>query len=238
MNDFSYHNLFETKGIEYLLTILFFALLIPFWLILNRRPRAVPAAQRANQSIFKWLAKAVPAGILFHKNHTWVHLGQSGKAKLGLSEILLHLTNNFYIHHLKQEGDIITKGDSLVQIRAQNKHLTILSPVSGKLGKRNTSNLGNAEQLVSDPYGKGWVLELEPSNWQEETHHFYLADKAGNWLNKELNRLKQFLSEAVYIHQNETLPLVMQDGGELMDHPLNNMPESIWADFQEEFLNK
>ena len=37
MEQFVYHNLFETKGIEYLITIAFFALLVPFWLFLNKK---------------------------------------------------------------------------------------------------------------------------------------------------------------------------------------------------------
>jgi len=39
MEPFTYYNLFETKGIEYIATIIFFVLLIPFWLILNKKPR-------------------------------------------------------------------------------------------------------------------------------------------------------------------------------------------------------
>lgn len=38
MEPFSYYNLFETKGMEYIVTIVFFILLIPFWLILNKKP--------------------------------------------------------------------------------------------------------------------------------------------------------------------------------------------------------
>ena len=37
MEQFTYNNIFETKGIEYLLIIGFFLVLIPFWLILNKR---------------------------------------------------------------------------------------------------------------------------------------------------------------------------------------------------------
>ena len=37
MEGFSYNNIFETKGIEYLAIIAFFAILIPFWLLLNKQ---------------------------------------------------------------------------------------------------------------------------------------------------------------------------------------------------------
>ena len=39
MEGFSYNNIFETKGIEYLAIIAFFVLLIPFWILLNRQAK-------------------------------------------------------------------------------------------------------------------------------------------------------------------------------------------------------
>lgn len=39
MDAFNYINLFETYGIEYLLTVAFLLVLIPFWKILNSLPK-------------------------------------------------------------------------------------------------------------------------------------------------------------------------------------------------------
>ncbi len=39
MDAFSYNNIFETKGIEYLVVIAFLALLIPFWITLNKKAK-------------------------------------------------------------------------------------------------------------------------------------------------------------------------------------------------------
>lgn len=35
MNDFSYIDIFATKGIEYLIVIVFFILIVPFWKLIN-----------------------------------------------------------------------------------------------------------------------------------------------------------------------------------------------------------
>ena len=37
MDGFSYNNIFETKGIEYLIIIAFLVLIIPFWIIINKQ---------------------------------------------------------------------------------------------------------------------------------------------------------------------------------------------------------
>ncbi len=39
MDGFTYINIFETKGIEYLAIIAFLVMLIPFWLLLNRKSK-------------------------------------------------------------------------------------------------------------------------------------------------------------------------------------------------------
>jgi len=39
MDGFSYSDIFATKGIEYLVIIAFLALLIPFWIVLNKQSK-------------------------------------------------------------------------------------------------------------------------------------------------------------------------------------------------------
>ena len=36
MDGFSYNNIFDTKGIEYLIIIAFLSMIIPFWIIINK----------------------------------------------------------------------------------------------------------------------------------------------------------------------------------------------------------
>lgn len=46
MDGFSYHNIFETKGLEYLAIVVFFAILIPFWMILNKQVKISKEIQK------------------------------------------------------------------------------------------------------------------------------------------------------------------------------------------------
>ena len=46
MDGFTYHNIFDTKGIEYLVIIAFFAILIPFWMLLNKQIRISKEIQK------------------------------------------------------------------------------------------------------------------------------------------------------------------------------------------------
>lgn len=234
MNDFVYHNIFETKGIEYMITILFFGLLIPFWLVLNRKVKVkVPQTNGVlNVSTLK-----NPLGIFFSKNQTWAFLEKSGQAKIGLNEWIMRIVGDVKITPVVENGAKISKGDLVAEIHKDSKILRIFSPISGKLMKIN-SVINDHSQIVSnDPYGSGWLLQIAPSNWIVETQSFLLADKAFDWFRNELERFKNLLTGSIH---NLTLDgqMVMQDGGELLDQPLKDMPEQFWQEFQENFLNK
>ena len=91
MEQFVYSDIFDTKGIEYIIVILFFMLLIPFWRMLNRPVKLQKAKEvRFRPSTCRPLR--IPQGLLFNRNHTWSHLEKSGVASVGMDDLLLHLT--------------------------------------------------------------------------------------------------------------------------------------------------
>ncbi len=136
MEGFSYTNIFETKGIEYLVIIAFFAILIPFWIILNRRTKIVQQIRKVIGSLTVNTLK-IPQGIFYSKNHTWTFLEESGAARVGMDDLLVHLTGEVKFTNLKQPGEKISKGDVLTEIEKDGKQLKILSPITGEIIKAN-----------------------------------------------------------------------------------------------------
>lgn len=236
MSEFTYHNIFETKGIEYILTIVFFLLLIPFWMLLNRKQKAVEIIS-AMQGVLDPAFLLAPKGLFYGKNHTWAFLERTGKAKVGINDFIVHLTGKVNIKLLKNAGDDLKKGDLFAEIEKDGKILRIFSPVSGKVMNANTELQNNPLILNNDPYGQGWLFEVEPNNWMAETQSYYMAEKAVDWLKAEFSRFKDFVIQSVNANSFENSQLVLQDGGELMDQTLKNMPTDVWENFQNEFLN-
>jgi len=236
MDGFSYSDIFATKGIEYLIIITFLALLIPFWLILNKQKQISSTIQKALGFLSASILK-IPQGLFYSRNHTWMHMEKSGTAKVGLDDLLLHITGEvkFKIH--KNPGDEIIKGDLLTEIDQNGKLLRILSPISGKITNINSTINENHGMLNEDPYGKGWIYKIKPSNWIAETKTCYFAEEATNWSAAELERFKDFLAVSMKNYAPEPSMVILQDGGELCDHSLSVFPNEIWRDFEDEFLN-
>ena len=236
MEGFSYSDIFATKGVEYLVIIAFLVLLPLFWVLLNKRARI---AGRIHESVGVLTAKIlqVPQGIFFSGNHTWMFLEQNGAVRVGLDDLLLHITGKVKFTYLHNPGEPILKGGLLSEIDQNGKLLRIYSPLSGKILETNSILNDSNGLLNDDPYGKGWIYKIKPSYWREESKSCYVAEEATKWSEKELQRFKDFLSRTMVNFTPETAMVIMQDGGELCDHSLSALPGEIWQDFQKEFLN-
>jgi len=179
----------------------------------------------------------IPKGLFFSKNHTWAYLERSGNAKVGLDDFLLHITGEIKFINMKHKGDFMFKGELMAQIDQDGKTLDLTSPISGKIMKANSAIIDNPEIVNEDPYGDGWVYLIQPTDWVMETNSYYLSENAVAWSKRELIRFKDFLGETMRKYSPETSMLILQDGGELRDKPLSELPGEVWHDFQKSFLN-
>lgn len=178
-----------------------------------------------------------PAGLFYDKTHTWAFMEQNGLVKVGVDDFLPHITGQLSQVKMKAPGEKIRKGEKLLTIVREGKHLDLYSPVTGFIKSHNELLLNTPAQLNADPYLSGWVYQVEPSNWLRETKFMFMADKFRDWLDDEIVRLKDFLaasanaSTVVYNH------LVLQDGGEITDNVLAGLEPEVWEDFQTRFID-
>jgi len=236
MDGFSYINIFETKGIEYIIIIAFLVLIIPFWIIINKQAGSETQLKNALGTLTAGILR-IPKGLFYNRNHTWVHLERSGIANMGLDDFLLHISGEIKINMVKNQGDLIGKGELMAEIVQNGKILKITSPISGKIVKTNSRIKYDPRILNEDPYGKGWLYKISPSQWIGETGSFVMAEEAIAWTGRELARFKDFLAATMSKYSPESSMLILQDGGELCDRPLSELPDQVWQDFQKSFLN-
>ena len=221
---------------EYLIIIAFLIMIIPFWIIINRQSRISGQIKTAFGILSAGILE-IPQGLFYSKNHTWTHLEKSGNARVGLDNLLVHITGEVKLSYLRNKGETVTKGDLLAEIKQNGKILKISSPISGEIMNTNSGIDESSMMLNEDPYGEGWIFTIKPSKWISETNSYYLAEEAIAWSGKELIRFKDFLAVSMERYSPETSMVILQDGGELCDKPLSELPDEVWKDFQKSFLN-
>ncbi|MCU0459257.1 MAG: glycine cleavage system protein H [Bacteroidales bacterium] len=235
MDEFSYVNMFDTKGIEYIIIIAFLLLIIPFWKLLNR-PLKTSGRGAGAASPLQASVAGVPQGLYFSDNHTWAHMLRSGEARIGVDRLLVNLTGEVSLNILKESGTRVKKGEELSELVRDGKRLTVVSPVSGTVTGVNHELLDDASILSEDPYGKGWICSVKPENWLMDVAGSHFAADATAWLRRELERTRDFLAGAAARLTPGSHSVYLQDGGEPAGEPLASMPAEVWDDFQKEFL--
>jgi len=237
MDAFSYTDIFDTKGIEYLIVIGFLILTIPVWIWLNR-PLKLKSKARQAAGILSERILNIPQGLMYNHNHTWAFLEKSGLARIGVDDLLLHLTGGVQIEYLANRQEKVKRGEVIARIAQDGKELKIASPISGEIERVHASLEKQPGMINEDPYGSGWFFKIRPEKWMEETRSCYVAQDATEWIKKEMSRFKDFITESVNHHLPEAAPVIMQAGGELIDAPLSEMDGKVWNDFQAKFLDR
>ena len=236
MEGFSKIDIFDTKGIEYILVIGYLVVLIVFWRLSHKQIKP----GRQIQTVFSQLSAnilRIPQGIFHSPNHTWTHLEISGAARVGISDLLQHITGEVTFSQLKTPGEQVQKGELLAELVQGEKNLRIYSPISGTVMNTNPALRESPELVNEDPYESGWIYKLKPSRWMAEISSCYLAEEAVQWSRSELDRFNDFLAMAARKYTAEPSLVILQDGGELRDNTLVQLPREIWNDFQKEFLS-
>lgn len=236
MEAFTYSNIFETKGIEYIIILAFLLLLVPFSIFISRGENVKNRISNAINVLTAGVLR-IPQGLFFSKNHTWVHLEKNGEARIGIDDFLTQVIGTVNVSQKVQRGQKIKKGDVLAEVQQDGKLLRIHSPISGEVVGANEAVGENGQLLKDDPYNSGWFYAVKPNNWKAETSGFYLAEEASEWINKELHRFKDFLNAEVAKYSNQPAMVTLQEGGELKADPLAELQPEIWNDFQKEFLD-
>lgn len=233
MEGFSYTNIFETKGIEYLIIIAFLFLIIPFWVILTRPKRVVSKVKRTSGALSHTSLK-IPMGIFFSRNHTWAYLESTGIAKAGFDDFLIRVAGSVNIKFLGEEGQTILKGQPVAELEHNGRIMKVVSPLSGTIFQINPLFSGIPED--NENIDDSWIYRIRPADWKGETSHFFLAGEAAEWFKREVERFK----EMVAAYSSESIPgnplPVMQDGGELKDVALADLPDQAWLTFEKSFL--
>jgi glycine cleavage system H protein len=105
----------------------------------------------------------VPTDLRYAKTHEWIRL-DGNKARMGITDYAQSELGDIVYVEPPEVGDEFAKGEELAMIDSAKTTAQIYAPVDCKVAGVN-EKLGDKPELVnSDPYGEGYILELEVKN--------------------------------------------------------------------------
>jgi glycine cleavage system H protein len=196
---------FASKGIEYLLVLAFLALLPLYWRYLNGVPRLALARVRAAErgALSGWFR--LPEAAYFHPGHTWAVPVRADRVRIGVDDYAQKLLGTAQSVALPAIGDRLTGGGRAWTLDVGDHAFDLPAPVRGRVVARNQAVLDRPALLNEDPYGRGWLLELEVPAWRPGLRSLLHGDRAAAWLGRAENALRLRMSPEV--------GAVLQDGG-------------------------
>ncbi len=100
---------------------------------------------------------------------SWVHLTDEGSALVGATDLYLKTVDKFDRIEFKEIDEELYQGTPCATFHdGEDFTHNLLSPVSGKIIERNELLIENVNLIEKDPFFKGWLYRIIPSDIEYE----------------------------------------------------------------------
>ncbi|MFB1479842.1 glycine cleavage system protein GcvH [Corallococcus sp. RDP092CA] len=108
----------------------------------------------------------IPQDLKYTQEHEWARV--SGKnVVVGITEHASTTLGDVVYVELPKLGAQVTAGASFGTVESVKAVSELFAPVSGKVVKVNDSLAEAPETINAEPYGKGWLVEIELSDAEQ-----------------------------------------------------------------------
>lgn len=101
-----------------------------------------------------------PKNLKYTKDHEWVKI-DGNKATIGITDFAQSELGDIVFVEVETEGDELEVGEIFGTIEAVKTVSDLFMPITGTVTKFNHMLETNPELVNEDPYGKGWMIEVE-----------------------------------------------------------------------------
>jgi len=104
-----------------------------------------------------------PADLLYTSQHEWVRSGADGVARIGITDYAASELGDVVFVSLPQVGETVAAEDSCAEVESTKSVSPVYAPLAGVITAVNEALADAPEAINSDPYGEGWLFEVEIS---------------------------------------------------------------------------
>jgi len=121
---------------------------------------------------------------------TWARKEGEDKIRVGLTDLAQKVSGKVLVVRMRKPGAEVQQGAPLASMETGKWVGSIESPVSGIIVELNEELKAKPGVINKDPYGKGWLMTLKPSNLAEDLKGLTWNgnSEAVEWYKSEIKR--------------------------------------------------
>lgn len=90
------------------------------------------------------------------------------RVRIGVSDFLQQRSGDVAFAEVKPAGTAVGSGDEVAVIETIKVNISLASPVAGVVAQTNPAMATAPEAVNQDPYGAGWLADIEPKDWEAD----------------------------------------------------------------------
>ena len=107
----------------------------------------------------------IPADLRYTDKHEWLATPQpSGAVRVGITDYAQHALGDIVYVDLPEVGTAVEAGESFGEVESTKSASEVYAPISGTVVARNDRLKDKPELINGEPYGEGWLIEIEPAD--------------------------------------------------------------------------
>ena len=104
----------------------------------------------------------IPADRRYSQDHLWAQPGPGADlVRVGVTDFAQESLGDVVAVSLPRPGTTVTAGEACGDIESVKSLSDLVAPVTGTVSARNDDLAGAPELVNTDPYGQGWMFEVE-----------------------------------------------------------------------------
>jgi glycine cleavage system H protein len=109
----------------------------------------------------------IPPDLHYTAEHEWVRRSGDDTVRIGITDFAQSALGDVVFVQLPDQGAELTAGESFGEVESTKSVSDLYAPVSGKVTAVNGDLEGSPQLVNSDPFGAGWLLDIQVSDGSE-----------------------------------------------------------------------
>ena len=122
----------------------------------------------------------VPEGLYYSKDFAWIKI-EGDKVRMGVTDYAQKSLREIVYAELPATGTVLKQGEPYGTVESVKAVSDLVAAISGMIDEVNEEVKSKPETLNEDPYEKGWLVIIKPTNLQAELADLMDFNAAVEW---------------------------------------------------------